>query len=287
MLRPATYTLFFCLILLAATITLETPAKSEEKISVITYQASKEGFMSNSHIVMAENEALLIDAQFSIVEARKAAELIKSTGKALTKILITHPHPDHYYGLEILGTEFSDVEIIGGPQTIEEITNTTKYWTNEEGEPLTFDKMKVLDTNNTFKHEDIDITYRIFKEGESVENTLLYIPSSHTLFIGDLASNGVHMWIGENRVDKWLAQLGEVRSIGTITKVYPGHGPPGGPEILEQAERYLLNFKETVESSKTIEEAIEKMKKLYPDYKMPEILEGSVRAVMLSENLKH
>ena len=95
-------------------IALSAPSGSVAQMSVVTYKASPEGFMSNSHILIGENGAVLIDAQFSSDEGKRVAELIKSTGKRLTKILITHPHPDHYYGLEVLETEFSDAEIIGG-----------------------------------------------------------------------------------------------------------------------------------------------------------------------------
>jgi len=267
-------------------IALSVPSSSKADLSVITYKASPEGFMSNSHILIGENEAVLIDAQFSTEEGRKVAELIKITGKKLSKIIITHPHPDHYYGLEVLGIEFSDAEITGGPQTIAGVRNTTKYWTGTEGEPRTFGKMTVLD-NKGFKHEDVDITYRIFRDGESVENTVIYLPSSKTLFVGDLASNGVHMWIGESNVGNWLEQLRNIRSIGSITTVYPGHGPVGSTDILDQAEEYLLSFKESVNNSKTIDEAIKKMRNLYPDYKMPEILEGSVRSVMWTKTKGH
>ncbi|MCZ6686027.1 MAG: hypothetical protein O6849_08615, partial [Candidatus Dadabacteria bacterium] len=67
----------------------------------------------------------------------------------------------------------------------------------------------------------------------------------------------------------------------------PGHGPVGSTDILDQAEEYLLSFKESVNNSKTIDEAIKKMRNLYPDYKMPEILEGSVRSVMWTKTKGH
>jgi len=264
-------------------IALSVPTDSKITFSVVTYKASPEGFMSNSHILIGENEAILIDAQFSPEEGRKVADLINSTGKKLSKIVITHPHPDHYYGLEVLGIEFGDAEITGGPRTIAEVKNSMKYWTDVKGEPQVFGEMTALE-NKRFKHGDVDIIYRIFRDGESVENTVIYIPSNQTLFAGDLASNGVHMWLGENNMDKWLEQLRAIRSIGSISSVYPGHGPVGTVDILEQAEEYLLNFKESVNNSETIDDAIKKMKKLYPDYEMPEILEGSVRSVMWSAN---
>ena len=241
--------------------------------------------MSNSHILIGENEAILIDAQFSPKEGRKAKDLINSTGKKLSKIVITHPHPDHYYGLEVLGIEFEDAEIMGGPRTIADVKNTMKYWKDVEGEPQDFGEITILE-NKSFKHEDITVIFKTFRNGESIENTIIYIPSHETLFVGDLASNGVHMWLGENNIDSWLEQLKTIRSIGPISSVYPGHGPVGTAEILERAEEYLMNFKESANNSETMDDAIKKMKELYPDYKMPEILEGSVRSAMWAPDKK-
>jgi len=260
---------------------LSVPKDALSNFSVITYKASSEGFMSNSHILVGENEAILIDAQFSPKEGRKAADLITSTGNKLSKIVITHPHPDHYYGLEVIGARFRDAEITGGPHTIAGVRNTMKYWRDANGKTQVFGDITVLE-NKSFKHEDVDITYKIFRNGESVENTIIYIPSHEILFVGDLASNGVHMWLAENNIDKWLEHLRAIPSIGSISSVYPGHGPVGTVDILKEAEEYLLNFIESVNNSESIDVAINKMKKLYPDYQMPEILEGSVRSVMWS-----
>ncbi|MEQ9617704.1 MAG: MBL fold metallo-hydrolase [Deltaproteobacteria bacterium] len=242
--------------------------------------------MSNSHLIMGKNEAILIDAQFSSKEAEKLVDLINTTGKKLSKIIITHPHPDHYYGLEVLGVKYGDTEITGGLRTIDYVKNTMKYWQGDKEEPPIFGRLTVLE-GNSFKFEDRDVVFKTFTNGESIENTVLYIPSLEMLFVGDLASNGVHMWLGENNLDKWLEQLRIIRSIGPISYIYPGHGPVGTVDILDEAERYILNFRNTLKDSNSFDEAVKRMKELYPDYEMTEILEGSVRSVMGPDNKIH
>ena len=254
-----------------------TCAVSQDKngIKVLTYKASPEGFMSNSHLIVGDTEAMLIDAQFSPEDGRNVADLIDSEGKKLTKIIITHPHPDHYYGLELLGARFKDAEILGGPRTTEEVRKTIRYWGGEQNYAPT----AALD-GQSFRFEGVDITYVIFKDGESVENTVLYVPSEEVLFTGDLASNGVHMWLGEGRPDNWLGQLKTLGSIGPASRVYPGHGDSGNSDLLAQAEKYISDFRWTVGESKTYDDALERMKSLYPVYEMPQILEGSIRAAV-------
>ena len=279
MIRLALY--LYLLLILVVVLDVEQAAHSDANINVMTYQASSNGFLSNSYIIVGEQEVLLLDAQFSKDEALKLENLINSLGKNLSQIIITHPHPDHYYGLEYLSNKYDDTIITGGPRTLDGVKNTFKYWDTLGKQTSNIRKFIYLH-EGIRKYEDIDLQYRIFRDGESIENLVIYIPSSNALFVGDIASNGVHMWTGENNIENWLNHIKEIRKLGPISIIYPGHGHPAGPEILYQAEQYLLNFKESISNSKTAEEAIRKMKDLYQSYKMPEILEGSVRAIMWS-----
>ena len=68
--------------------------------------------MSNSHIILGKKEAILIDAQFNVEDAQNVVDLILQSGRKLSKIIITHPHPDHYYGLQVIGAKFWDAEIV-------------------------------------------------------------------------------------------------------------------------------------------------------------------------------
>ena len=260
------------------------PGASASSLTIHTYSAAPEGFLSNSYIIGVENDVIVIDAQFSPQEAKNVAKLVRSSGKRLSRIVITHPHPDHYYGLEVLGAQYNEAEILGGPLTINEVKNSLKFWAGSEAVGDTFGPTRLLSANAATMN-DIRAQYIVLSDGESIENTIIYIPSQQILFVGDLASNGIHMWLAEGRFDNWLAQLTFLRSLGTFSAIYPGHGPVEGMVLLEEAEKYITDFQYVVRSSRDVDTAIETMLRLYPEYKMPEILESSVRSAMASRNL--
>lgn len=272
--------LFALSALVSIMVTLQ-PANSAKSLSVHSYNANADGFLSNSHIVTDGMESILIDAQFSAQEGTNVARIVKSGEQRLSKIVITHPHPDHYYGLEVLGAEFPDAQIIAGPVTIAELNASISYWVENRADKSGFAQTTVFE-HDEFNIGQTRIIHRIYHSGESAENTVLYIPDQQMLFVGDLASNGVHMWLAEGHLDNWLEQLDFIRSLGSIKTIYPGHGPVGGSILLDKAEDYIVNFKDAIETSESQAQAIRKMTMLYPDYQLPEILEGSIRAVMSS-----
>ena len=76
------------------------------------YTGPERALGPNSVLVTGAHDALLIDAQFLNGDAQKLVELIKATGKNLTTVLITHAHPDHYFGLGVIRAAFPQATVL-------------------------------------------------------------------------------------------------------------------------------------------------------------------------------
>ena len=61
---------------------------------------------------------LLIDPQFSLSEAHRLAAEILESKKNLAVIYVTHPHPDHLFGLAVLKQAFPQPKIFALPATV-------------------------------------------------------------------------------------------------------------------------------------------------------------------------
>jgi glyoxylase-like metal-dependent hydrolase (beta-lactamase superfamily II) len=59
------------------------------------------GYDVNSTMISGAKDMLLIDPQFTLSEAHKLAAEILESKKNLALIYITHPHPDHLFGLAV------------------------------------------------------------------------------------------------------------------------------------------------------------------------------------------
>jgi glyoxylase-like metal-dependent hydrolase (beta-lactamase superfamily II) len=256
-----------------------TNLEQSEALKVQTHSAGESGFLVNSHLITGRSEAILVDAQFTQSESAKVVEMIKKSGKSLTTIYITHGHPDHYFGLDLIQKAFPSARIIAKEGVIETIKATAQgkfdYWKPLYGNDLT-DKIIVPEV---FNGEELEldgqkIEILTFHEGESAHDTSLYIPSIKALISGDVLYNKVHNWLVEHHEGEWLENLKELEKL-EITTTYPGHGPASDKSLIQKNLEYIESFKS--QEGRSYEEALLNMKSLYPDFKLPIILELSLK----------
>ncbi len=250
-------------------------------LEIRTHTASELGFMASSHLILGDQEAILVDAQFTVSEADDLAQLVESSGRVLKTIFITHAQPAHYFGLEVLTARFPEARVLARPWTARAIADdgedaigrwqpiylddlAAKVVTPEpfEGKALTLDEVEIL----------------VRDPAEAQGPTVLYIALERTLLASDFAFGGLHAWLAVPPAEQ-LRSLKALRELGPIDFVYPGHGASAGAKLLRENEKYLETLDQALAESATAKEAITAMTQTYPDYKMPILLEQSVRAL--------
>jgi len=89
---------------LIAVAALAATAGAQSRLTLkVHHGAGVNGYDVNSTMISGEKDMLVIDPQFSLSEAHRLAAEILESKKNLTLIYITHPHPDHLFGLAVLG----------------------------------------------------------------------------------------------------------------------------------------------------------------------------------------
>jgi glyoxylase-like metal-dependent hydrolase (beta-lactamase superfamily II) len=248
--------------------------------TITTYTASPAGFAVSSHLIQGERDAILVDAQFTLSEAAKVVEMVRGSGKQLKYIVVTHGHPDHFFGLGVLQQAFPDARIVAAQPVIADIQDygprAIVRWKPvfKEEIPDSFLTPAPVNATSLFI-EGNEIQLLTMDGGESPHATVLWIPSTKALLTGDLTYNNVHLWLRENRPEGWLEILDRFERLHPVS-VYPGHGAAGGPELIDANRAYIHAFVAATAPPATKEEAAAKLKAQFADDALPVIVDFSV-----------
>ncbi|AQX03588.1 hypothetical protein BBD32_12505 [Elizabethkingia anophelis] len=250
-------------------------------IQVIT--SSSEGFQVNATLITGEKDAILIDAQFTMADAQVVVDNIHKSGKNLTTIYISHSHPDHYFGLEVIKKAFPNAKIIALPSTVADINLTWQEKLNTwkpvygdkitsapiipdvfSGSSLMLDGQKILIFGNV--------------QGDEKDNSYVWIPSLKAVICGDIVYKDSHPWTLETTSDErleWIKTIDKIAALKPIT-VVSGHkklSATNDISALDFTKRYLLHFNKSLPLATNSQDFQSKIKSEFPDLDLEVVLQ--------------
>jgi glyoxylase-like metal-dependent hydrolase (beta-lactamase superfamily II) len=232
-------------------------------------------FWTNSVIIEGTDEVMLVDAQLTKTSAERVLQEIKETKKPLSIIYITHEHADHFLGLEVFREAYPKVRIIANSSVVDRINKVYQEkidkWKTILGPGATSHGVAIeqFDSNFiTFGSSQIEILKNI--QGDTDENTMLWISGQRILIAGDVLFNNMHVYTAETDSKargKWLNSLNKIRELNPSV-VVPGHSKVGAPldasTAVDFTENYLLAFEEELKKAKDTDSFIISMKERFP-----------------------
>jgi glyoxylase-like metal-dependent hydrolase (beta-lactamase superfamily II) len=265
-------------------------AHAETKLTATVFTSSPAGFLVNSTLVAGEKEAVLIDAQFSLADAHRLVAMILESKKTLTTVYITHGHPDHYFGLTAIKQAFPKAKLVAHPAAVAEIKKTwqakVKQWGPMYGALVPQEPVQpVALTGKTITLEGQTLEIRSPAQGDSGDNSYVWIPSIKTVIAGDIVYANVHVWTRDTTAEQrkgWIKTLDEIAALGPAT-VIAGHKDPKVKDDLSAVKatrEYLEAFDAAVASSKTAAEVQQKLKAKYGAYQLDIILQLGAEAAL-------
>jgi len=220
-----------------------------------TYVSTPSGIFANAYVLETGRGVIVVDATLTVTDGRRLRALVDSTSKPLLAVFITHGHPDHYNGLTELVSGRPPAPIYATPgvdRVIREWDDRKeKQWKGlfkEEWPAVrTFPNRTVAD-GETVTVDGVSFTAHDLGPGESHHDAYWIARDGQEtyVFIGDLVFNDEHSYVSDGHTTEWLASLERVRRPLAGGRLYPGHGPAGGSELLDKQRRYLNHFRDEV-----------------------------------------
>src|SRR5260221_12932557 len=181
---------------------ISCPSAFASSISIKVFTSPDDQFSVNSIIVEEDHEVMLVDAQLTKTSAEKVLQEIKETKKPLSIIYITHEHADHFLSLEVFKEAYPEVRIMANSKVIERINRVYQEkidkWKKILGSGATSHIVAISKFDDNFiQFENSKI--EVFKnvQGDTDENTMLWMPGQRILITGDVLVNNMHVYTAE------------------------------------------------------------------------------------------
>ncbi|WP_329316663.1 MBL fold metallo-hydrolase (plasmid) [Streptomyces sp. NBC_00073] len=197
--------------------------------------------LNNAGILVDGGHSALVDTAATESRARRLrGAVLRLAGRAPRALVNTHFHGDHTYGNFV----FPEALTIGHERTRTMVRAAGLHmaglwpdvcWGDIEITPpeLTFRDRTTLHVGS-IRAELIHIG----PAAHTTDDTVVWLPDQGVLFTGDIVMNGVTPFCVMGSVAGSLRALDRLRELGATT-VVPGHGPVGGPELLDANAEYL------------------------------------------------
>ena len=237
-------------------------------VTVHTYMSPASMFANTSHVIELKNELFIVDGQFFAPYALELKKFTDSFGKPVTRIYISHDHPDHYIGF---GDAFPDVKVYALAETkasIEQNGQGVLEQRQAQFGPMIATKLNKPSVIQQPGAETIGNVKFIFEKSvnnESAVSLVIKLPELGVYIAQDIVYNKIHLFI-EGDTKGWEKAIRKITKEKAYKIVLSGHGKEGGKNLLKENLDYLAFVNKTISGSKNKAAYKEVIMKQYPDY---------------------
>lgn len=232
--------------------------------------AVNEGFMSNAGFVVTDEGVVVLDALGTpVLGEQLIGEIAKITDKPIVRVIVSHYHADHYYGLQAFRERGIEIWAHKAGKVILESDDALARLEQRRADLFPFVDEKTVPTAADRWLDDDGaefrlggVTFRVIYVGptHSPDDVVLHVVEDEVVFAGDLLFRGRVPFVGNANTRGWLKALDRLLEIDARVLV-PGHGAVSkNPQAdLVMTRDYLRFLREelgrAVEEMQSFEEA--------------------------------
>jgi len=223
---------------------------------------------SNNIIIEMQEYMIVVDANFPN-GARLTMDAAKRISpKPVKYVFDTHHHGDHAYGNPVWTKAGATTLAYVGVNEEMKRYEPARWRDTAKGRPdvgelhldvpeppqQTFDKSPFV-----LKDSSREVRFYFFGWAHTRGDGFVYLPKEKVLCTGDAAVNGPYNFTADANVANWPKVVRTAQGLGA-RYILPGHGPAGGPEVLDGQIKFMTELHGAVDaaikSGKKLEEVV-------------------------------
>lgn len=245
------------------------------------------GTDSNATFIITDQGVMVIDTSMTPEGGRHLRdEILKKTGKPITHVVNTHHHKENVLG----NNAFKDcASIIAHRKAQKNMEAVVKH---EGLEEVTFPNL-VFDNHVELTLGGYLLELRHPGPAHTNGDLYVYMPTWRTIIAGGLVFNEVLPDTRDSYIDPWIDALQKMEDVDAEL-IVPGHGRPGGKQLIMKAKHYLILLKRYVNFeldqghglNDIIKNVSARLKEPYGGWLHPERMEENIRQAFIEYSAK-
>jgi cyclase len=253
------------------------------------------GWGANAVAILGDGATLVVDPLVAPVYARELKRLLAEHGAGPVRwVVTTHHHTDHSVGASVFAAEGAEVvahALAAGRMSAEQPAILDGRRSSPALSPLFFDAVPAAPTRLVTAPLEVSVgglraVVRPCGPAHTPGDLRVDLPDLGVVVTGDLVFHRYHPNLEHADLDGWKRGLGELLLEPAGTTFVPGHGTPGGREIVEGQLAWFAGAEEEVRRAAAgglgPERALEGMRERFGGYLLGEVLPTAVRVLGLA-----
>jgi glyoxylase-like metal-dependent hydrolase (beta-lactamase superfamily II) len=204
----------------------------------------------NNILIEMKDYLIVVDANFPSGARAAMADAKRVSAKPVKYVFDTHSHGDHAYGNAVwtrggattlaykgVAEQMRRDEPARWQSAAKGRKDVAELGSNGPEPPVkTFDENLFVLNDGKRKVE-----FRFFGWAHTPGDGFVYLPKEQVLCTGDAAVNGPYNFMGDGNIANWPEVVRAAAKL-KVKHVLPGHGGPGGTEVLSGQEQFLTEL---------------------------------------------
>ena len=211
----------------------------------------------NNIVIEMQDYLIVVDANFPSGARATMADVKRVSSKPVKYVFDTHHHGDHSYGNAVwTDAGATTLAYRGVAEEMKRYEPARWQQTSKERKDVaamnrpSVEPPKQTFNENLFVLDDgaRKVEFHFFGWAHTRGDGFVYLPKEQILCTGDAVVNGPYNYTADGNIGNWPGVVRAAEKLKVKT-VLPGHGVPGGPEVMNGQALFMVELRKAVQSA--------------------------------------
>ena len=253
-------------------------------VKIHSYLSPADGFHVNTQMIEGPTAVVIFDGQLLLPYADEVASYVRTLGKPVDRIILSHAHTDHWSGLQVLTERFPGARVFALDGVADQLRargqarldSFRPIYGNRIATKVTIPTETITEGLQTI--DGVTYDFKRFVDAESDLQLAALLPEQKVLMAFDLVfSPTEHVFTVVDHFDHWIIILDQLKALQGYDTITIGHDTPVHRSAIDSTIIYIKRAREIHAASADAKTYSESLKAAFPDRQLASVVDFSAK----------